>query len=112
MSVSFDGWIADVVVASAGTRSRTVSGKDEYSDATAITIQSPATLDGGTWLLRVSQDGSTFAVLNDGTADIGPPGAGKARQYTELLGFKFWEIYNASGTAADRTFKVSKQWTV
>lgn len=113
MSVSFDGWIYDATVASGGTVSRGVKGAYEYSDAVAIGIQSPATMDATTWTIEVSQDDSTYATLKDssGTA-IGPPGAGSARQYTEMLGFKFFRIKSSGATAADRTFKLSKLWTV
>lgn len=111
MSQSFQSSIADVVVLSGGTTSRAVSSASEYSDATAIHIQAPATIDAGTWTIETSFDGTTWATLNDGAADIGPPAAAKARQYIEMIGAVYWRIKSPT-TAADRTFKVHKQWTI
>jgi hypothetical protein len=107
---TFTSSIADVVVASGGTTSRTVEARGEYADATAITIQAPATL-AETCTIEVSSDGTTFVTLSDGTADIGPPAAGKGRQYIEMNGFAYWRIKAGSAAAADRTFKVWKQWS-
>jgi hypothetical protein len=111
MSVSFNAALADVVVASGAAVSRSVRSADEYSDATAVCIISPAALTAATYTIEVSFDGTTFVTLNDGAADIGPPAAGKGRQYVELIGFNFWRIKQSSNAAADITFKVTKQWT-
>jgi hypothetical protein len=110
MSANFYAALADVTVASGGTTSRAVYADYEYSDARFLTIQAPATLDAATWTIEVSFDGTTWATLNTGAADIAPPAAGKARQYTEMLSSRYFRIKASSGTAADRTFKVSKQW--
>ena len=107
---SFVAGIADVTIANGSSTSRVVDGKYEYADATAINIQSPATLP-DTVVIEVSYDGSTFATLNDGTSDIAVPGAGKARQYIEMLGTKSFRLKASSNVAADRTFKLSKQFT-
>lgn len=110
MTQSFDARLHDIVILSGATTTRTIEGAYEYSDATAITIQSPATLDAGTYVIQVSNDGTTFSNLNDGTNDIAPPAAGKSRQYIEMLGFRAWRISGPT-SAANRTFLVSKQWT-
>ena len=110
MTNSFNGGIADVTIANGGTTSRSVRGVYEYDDATCITIQSPAALT-GTVGIQVSQDASTYAALHDGTAVINAPAAGQARQYTELLGWKYWRLVSGSAEGAERTFKVTKQWT-
>lgn len=107
---AFVSALADVVVLSGGTDSRNVVAYGESADASAICIQAPATL-AETCTLQVSFDGTTFAALSDGTVDIAPPLAGKARQYVELIGFPFWRIHAGSAVGADRTFKVWKQWT-
>ena len=111
MTTSFDARLWDVVVLSGQTTTRAINGNYEYSDATAINIQSPATLDAGTYVIQVRNDGVNWANLNDGTNDIAPPAAGKSRQYIEMLGAKEWRISGPSA-AADRTFIVNKQWTV
>lgn len=108
---SFVAGIADVTIASGDTISRVVDGKYEYADATAINIQSPATLDAVTFTIEVSYDGTTFATLNDGTSDIAPPAAGKSRQYIEMLGTKSFRLKASSAVSADRTFKLTKQYT-
>lgn len=109
MSFSHVTNLTDVTVAQSATVSRAVS-YNEYSDATAIHIQSPGTMDAGTWTLETSMNGTDWATLNDGSANIGPPGQGLSRQYTELVAVLYWRIKGPT-TAADRIFKVSKQWT-
>ncbi len=110
MTQSFDARIHEVVILSGQTATRNIVGVYEYSDATAINIQSPATMDAGTYVIQTSFDGTTWAALNDGSNDIGPPAAGKSRQYVEMLSFPFWRISGPSA-GANRTFLVSKQWT-
>lgn len=110
MTMSFDSRLHDVVISSGGTTTRSINGSYEYSDATAIIIQSPATLDAGTYTIEVSNDGSTWATLEDAGGNLGVPAATKARQYTEILGSRFFRIKGPTA-AADRTFIVSKQWT-
>lgn len=110
MSQSFDAAIQNVVILSGSTTTRTIDGVHEYSDATAICIQSPATLDAGTYTIEVSWNGTTWATLEDAGGDITVPAATKARQYTEIHGFKHFRIKGPSA-AADRTFHVTKQWT-
>jgi len=69
-----------------------------------ICIIGPPAVDAGTYVLSVSHDGITFATLHDGTADVAPPGAAKARIY---LGFKFIFIkITGPSAAADRNFIV------
>ena len=110
MSQSFDAAIENVVILSGATTSRSIGAVDSYSDATAICIQSPSTLDAGTYIIQVSRDGSTWATLEDAGGDITVPAANKARQYTEIHGFKWFRLSGPTA-AADRTFLVSKQWT-
>jgi len=110
MSQSFDAPIHNVVIASGTNATRAIFGTYEYSDATAITIQSPATLDGLTFTIEISNDSSTWATLSDGLNDIPVPIAGKAAQYTDMLGSKYFRIKASGNVAADRTFLVSKQW--
>ena len=110
MSTAFDSRLWDVVIASGQTATRAIHGNYEYSDATAILIQSPATLDAGTYVIQTSNDGTTFTTLSDAGGDIVAPAAGKSRQYIEMLGSRFFRISGPTA-AADRTFQVSKQWT-
>lgn len=110
MTQSFDGAIENVVILSGATTTRSIEGVDSYSDATAICIQSPAALDAGTYSIEVSRDGATWATLEDAGGDITVPAASKARQYTEIHGFKWFRIKGPTA-GADRTFLVSKQWT-
>ena len=110
MSANFYAALADVTVASGATESRAVYADYEYSDARYLTIYAPATLDAVTWTIEVSTDGTTWSTLNNGTSDIAPPAAGKARQYIEMLSSRYFRIKASSATAANRIFRVSKQW--
>ena len=111
MTTSFDSRLWDVVILNTQTATRAINGNYEYSDATAINIQAPATLDAGTYVIQVRNDGVNWANLSDATGDILAPAAGKSRQYIEMLGAKEWRISGPTSTA-DRTFIVNKQWTV
>jgi hypothetical protein len=108
---SFDARLHDVVIPSGQSTTRAIFGTYEYSDATAIVIQAPATLDALTFTIEISNDGSTWATLNDGINNLPVPAAGKAIQYTEVLGSKYFRIKSSGNVAEDRTFLVSKQWT-
>ena len=111
MTQSFDARLFDVVIPSGSNVTRSISGAYEYSDAVALVIQAPATLDALTFTIEVSNDGTNFATLFDGVANIPVPKAGQAIQYTEMLGSRFWRIKASGNVAADREFLVSKQWT-
>lgn len=111
MTSSFNGVIHEVTVANTGTSTRWIDANIEYADATQIHIQSPAVMDAGTWTIETSQDGVTGATLNNGTADIGPPAAGKSRSYTEMLGSKYFRIKTSVAVTSLHTFLVSKQFT-
>lgn len=111
-TVSFIASLPDLVVASSGTTSNSMDAKYQTSDANAVVIAAPASLDAVTYTLQVSMDNTTYYTLSDGTADIGPPAAGKARQYTELLGWPYFRIAQSGAAASSRTFKCFKQFTV
>jgi hypothetical protein len=111
MTQSFDARLHDVVILSGQSATRAIHGLYEYSDATCIFIQSPGALDAGTYVIQTSANGvDGWVNLNDGSNDIGPPAAGKSRQYVEMIGSPYWRISGPSA-AANRTFIVSKQWT-
>jgi hypothetical protein len=101
----------DVIILSAGTASRSVYDNDEYMDAVAIGIISPATLDATTFVIQVSADNIAWARLQAGEPplDVDAPAAGKARVYYELVNFPYWRILAGGAVAANRTFKVYKQ---
>lgn len=111
MTQSFDARLFNVVIPSGSNVTRSISGAYEYSDAVAILIQAPATLDALSFSIEISNDGTNFATLTDGIVNIPVPGAGKAIQYTEILGSRFWRIKASGNVASDREFIVSKQWT-
>lgn len=111
MTQSFDARLHDVVIPSGSSVTRSISGAYEYSDAVAIVIQSPAALDALSFTIEVSNDGTNFVTLTDGFSNLPVPGAGKATQYTEMLGSRAFRIKASGNVAADRTFLVSKQWT-
>jgi hypothetical protein len=111
MTQSFDARLFNVVIPSGSNVTRSISGAYEYSDAVAIVIQAPATLDALTFTIEVSNDGTNFATLTDGTNPLPMPGAGQAIQYTDILGSRAFRIKASSNVAADREFLVSKQWT-
>lgn len=112
MSQAFDAPIHSVSIASGQSATRAIFGPYEYSDATVIMIQSPATLDALTFTIEVSQDGTTWATLTDGTTNLPVPAAGKAAQYTDFLASKYFRIKASANVAAERVFRVSKQWVV
>jgi hypothetical protein len=100
--------IKDLVILSGTQNSRSVAAVYETADANLIGILSPATLP-DTVTIEVSHDDTTFATLNNGTADVAAPAAGKACVYDQLV-FPYWRLHAAAPTAADRTFKVSKNY--
>ena len=105
--------LTDVTVLNAGTTSRTVRGVYEYGDAESITIYAPATLpEAGTIQVNDKDDGSgNWVTLQIAGADATPPAAGKAKTFgRELTTVNAWRIVLAV-VAADRTFKVTKQWS-
>lgn len=99
-----------LTIASSGTATRAVNVMDECEDALVLGIQSPATLDAGTYVLQVSHNGTTWAALQAGDplADIAVPGAGKATTNDVIPAFKYFRITGPTA-AADRTFIVTKQ---
>jgi hypothetical protein len=110
MSTSFNARINDVVIPNGSNASRAIFGDYEYSDASVITIQSPATLDALTFTIELSQDGSTWATATDGANDIPVPLVGEAIQYTEMLSSRYFRIKASGNVVADTTFAVTKQW--
>ena len=101
MSKGFGNTFDDVTIAIGNTVSRVVSGALETADAVQITLQAPSSLEAGTYTFEVSNvynadpanyADADFVTLNDGSADIGPPAAGKGRSYTEMVGFHAWRI--------------------
>lgn len=111
MPQSFFAQIENVVIPSGESASRTIFSQQESSDAVAISIQAPAALDAIVFSIEASNNGTVWATLSDGTADLPAPAAGKVVQYVEMLSVRFWRIRSASNVAADRTFIVTKQWT-
>lgn len=111
MTQSFDAAINEVFIPAGQNATRWIYGAYEYNDATCIVIQSPSSLDAQTYTIETSFDGITGGTLNDGTNDIGPPATGKTRQYTEMLGARYWRIKSSGNAASNRIFLVSKQWT-
>jgi hypothetical protein len=106
--------LTDVTVLNTGTTSRTVTGIYEYNDAEEITIYAPAVLpEAGT--IQVCEDpfiaSPNWVTLQVAGADATPPAAGKAKSFgSELAGTAAFRIVLAA-TAADRTFRVTKQWS-
>jgi hypothetical protein len=112
MTVSFDSLLPSLVILSGATVSNILNAKEHYGDAVGITIQSPGTLDAGTYSIQVSSDGVTFATWQEGAtlADVAVPAVNKATMYETLVGFMYIRLAGPTA-AADRTFKVSKHWT-
>ena len=110
MSAHMYAALADAVILSGQTTSRAIYADYEYSDARFLTIQSPATLDAVTFTIEVSFDGTTWATLASETANTVVPAATKAIQYNAMLSSRYFRLKAASAVAADRTFKISKQW--
>lgn len=105
---NFNATLTDVTIPSGASVSRSVKAVSEYADANLIGIISPATLP-DTVTIQVSHDDVTYATLNNGTADVAAPAAGKAGVYDQLV-FPYWRLSAAANVAADRTFKVSKNY--
>lgn len=114
---SFDARLHNTIIPSGQNASRAIVGYQEYSDAAQINIQSPATLDALTFTIEVSNDYNantntgTWAALNNGDIDIALPAAGKARPYTDILGYRAFRLKASGNVAANREFLISKQWT-
>ena len=109
---SFDALLHDTSIAAGQTTTRAIFGTYEYSDATAIVIQSPSSLPAVSFTIEVSPDSSAWATLTDGFSNLPVPGAGKAAQYTEMLGAKYFRL-KASASVGETAvaFRISKQWT-
>jgi hypothetical protein len=111
MTISHQDPLPSLVIPSGESSSEAIS-REFYDDAVAVAIQAPAVL-AETVNIEVSLDGTTYAILHDGTANIVTPTAGKARVYTELPLFKKFRLTCAAGTAAAaRTFLIARVWTV
>ncbi len=122
MSSAFDAALEPITIAAAASASRVVVALHEYADAASIALQAVGTLEAGTYTIEVSTThrknatdyvNGDFATLNDGTADIGPPGTGKARSYTEMIPFHAFRIAKSGAVAsAPIIFNASKNFTV
>lgn len=111
MSASFNGNAPPLTIPSGASVSNALDFAS-YSDAASIILYAPATLDALTFTIEGSRDGITFMTLYDGAADIAPPPAGKCRQYIEMIGLNFFRIKASGNVAADRTWSVTKTWTI
>lgn len=98
----------DLTIAATTTATRWVNSTLETADAIRIGITAPSALDAGVYTLQVSFDGTNSAgTINDGTADVAVPLAGKHYQYNPLVA-PFWRIVGPTASS-NRVFKLTKQ---
>lgn len=110
MGIAFRANIS-MAIANGQTASNSTS---ECEDAALITIQSPAALDAGTYVIQVSDDNATWANYQEGLptlADAPFPAASKATIYQYLGAFKYFRISGPTAGAI-RTFIVRKIFTI
>ena len=95
--------------------SNIIKAREVYDDAASISLLAPATLDGVTFTLQVTDDfdattSSTWRTLqvNDPPTDINPPAAGKARTYYDLPTYAAFRIKASGNVAAARTWALIK----
>lgn len=95
-----------------GSSVSNVIGVENLQDALSLLVESPANLDADTFTFEVSQDNVTFVTLSDGTADIVVPAASKGIVYKQNCfgAAQFLRIKSSGNVAADRVFKVTKQF--
>lgn len=96
-----------------GQTSSNVIGVESLSDAANILLMAPVGL-AETVTIQVSNDGINWFTLNDGTADIKTPAAGKAMSYylAALGGAFYLKLLAGAAVAAQRTYLVSKQYEI
>lgn len=114
MSVSSVSRVRDLVIASGAAVSNVLNARLDYGDAVGIGLQAPAAVDTVTYKWQVSVDGTTWADYQAGAtlADLAIPGAGNAAVYEEIVAFPFIRLAASGNAAADRTFLVSKHYTM
>lgn len=102
-----------ITIAVGAANSNVIEAK-EYWDSPGFMIYAPASISGSpTTTIEVSWNGTTFVTLNDGTADIGPPAAGKGRFYSEMSAANYFRIHRSTNVSgADEIYQMSKHWTV
>lgn len=105
---NYNATISDLVILSATTVSRTVESAKETADANLIGIISPPTLP-ETVIIEVSHNGVTFVPLQSAGVEVAAPAAGRAVVYNQIV-FPFWRLFAVIAVAADRIFKVSKNY--
>lgn len=116
MSTSFNG-VIPIIIANGATESNVV-GCNAFHDAASIVIFSPASLVENVKIMVHYDPGA--GVADAGWCDlvdylgsgISVPAAGKARWYPELPAMGAIKFVASSAVAAQRTFYMSKNWTV
>ena len=115
MTVSAVAKVLSLTIPNGSANSNALSANDDYGDAVALGLISPATLDGGhTYKFQVSLDGTNFFDLQVGNplADEIVPAVSNATVYYNLIVWPYFRIVDATGNVAgDRTFLVCKQYT-
>lgn len=96
----------NVVIANGQTSSNTVSAALVYEDAMTIGLQAPATLP-ETVTIYVSQDGTNWNALYDGSTTVLAPLATYAASYP-VFPWKYFKLVAGGAVAAERIFKMSK----
>lgn len=114
MAQSFTNQLPSAIIANGATISN-VFIKAEYEDAVSIFIYSPAVLAEAV-TIQVSDDptgNGTFVTWQDDSAvDVPSPGAGKGRGYFELAAVGAFRLVAGSAVGGQRTFKLTKSWTI
>ena len=100
----------DIKIPNGAADSNIVRSTQVYDDSFAITLFAPAALDAGTYTIQVAADpdNPVFVTLNDGTADINAPAAGKAQVYVSPV-WRCFKIHSSVNVTADRIFKMNAE---
>jgi len=110
--------LKDLVIPNGTAVSNILLAKEQYADADAVGIMTPATIDAVAFTVEVSNDPAataastwfTLQIGSDTLADSSVATASKARVFYEIPVFAAFRIKAASNVAADRTFKANKTY--
>jgi hypothetical protein len=115
MSVSFGARLPSLTILNGQSNSNILRAK-EIDDASIIILYAPAALDAFTFTIEVSDDPDAISPvwntlqLGDTPADATAPPATKARAYYEIVGAGGFRVHSSSAVAADRIWRVTKQF--
>lgn len=112
--------LPDIVIPSGTAVSGMVSGVMQYEDSFGIMLYSPATLPESVYIECtpdiVATASSTWYPyetfdVSGNSINLFVPGAGKCQVYQEPVFAGSFRLHSTTNVAADRTFKITKNYT-